>query len=70
MLNETPEPEISKLMVERNSWQEPEKAVIDSVTELRKLKKENRKRKLHAELAVETDPERKLSILKEISLLK
>lgn len=69
MLNETPEPEISKLMVERNSWQEPEKAVIDSVTELRKLKKENKKRKLHAELAVEQDPARRLEILREINLL-
>ena len=65
-----PEPEISRLMVERTNWNEPEKAVLDTVDALRKLKRENRKRKLHAELAAETDPEKKLTILKEISLLK
>ena len=70
MLNETPEPEISRIMVEKIEWQAPEKAVIDSVTELRKLKRENQKRKLHAALAAETDPAKRLEILQEINSLR
>ena len=70
MLNETPEPEISRIMVEKIEWQAPEKAVIDSVTELRKLKRENKKRKLHAALAAETDPAKRLEILQEINSLR
>ena len=70
MLSEDPEPEIGRLMVEKIQWQEPEKAVLDTVSELRKIKKENLKRKLRAELDTTTDPERKMQLLKEISLLK
>ena len=70
MLSEDPEPEIGRLMVEKIQWREPEKAVLDTVSELRKIKKENLKRKLRAELDTTTDPERKMQLLKEISLLK
>ena len=70
MLVNDPEPEISRIMMENTEWKEPEKAVSDTVEVLRKLKKENRKRKLFAELATETDPDKKMEILKEISFLK
>ena len=70
MLIETPEPEISRLMVEKQQWNEPEKAVQDSIAELRKLKRENQRRKLNAELAVENDPAKRLEILAKISKLK
>lgn len=70
MLVNDPEPEISRIMMENTEWKEPEKAVSDTVEVLRKLKKENRKRKLFAELAAETAPDKKMEILKEISFLK
>lgn len=70
MLNETPEPEISRLMVERVEWKEPDKAVRDSVCQLRKLRMENKKKKLFSALAAELDPVRRMEILTEISKLK
>ncbi len=70
MLNETPEPEISRLMVERVEWKEPDKAVRDSVCQLRKLRLENKKKKLFSALAAELDPVRRMEILTEISKLK
>ena len=70
LLNETPEPEISRLMVERVEWKEPEKAVYDSVFELRKLRIENKKKKLFAALASELDPAKRMELLTEISKLK
>ena len=69
MLNEDPEPEIARIMVEKTDWKEPVKAVLDCIAEFRKVKKEVRKRKLHAALAVETDPVKRLEILKEINQL-
>ena len=57
-------------MVEKQQWNEPEKAVQDSIAELRKLKRENQRRKLNAELAVENDPAKRLEILAKISKLK
>ena len=70
MLNETPEPEVSRLMVSRVEWKEPEKAVHDSVSQLRKLRVENRKKKLHSALAAELDPVKRMELLAEISKLK
>ena len=70
LLAETPEPEISRLMVEHTSWQEPEKAVTDSVIQLRKLRIENKKKKLFSALAAELDPAKRMELLSEISKLK
>lgn len=69
-LAETPEPEISRLMVGRIQWNEPEKAVHDSIIELRKLRIENKKKKLFSALASELDPAKRLELLAEISKLK
>ena len=70
MLAQEPEPEISRRMVEKIEWKEPERAVKDAVEGLRKLKIEKRKRQLRAALETEIDPDKKAEILKEISLLK
>ena len=69
-LAETPESEISRLMVGRIQWNEPEKAVHDSIIELRKLRIENKKKKLFSALASELDPAKRLELLAEISKLK
>ena len=69
-LAETPEPEISRLMVERTRWSEPEKAVHDSIIQLRKLRIENKKKKLFSALAAELDPAKRMELLSEISKLK
>ncbi|MBO5991697.1 MAG: hypothetical protein J6R00_08615 [Lentisphaeria bacterium] len=69
-LAETPEPEISRLMVERTNWSEPEKAVHDSIIQLRKLRIENKKKKLFSALAAELDPAKRMELLSEISKLK
>ena len=70
MLNVNPEPEISRIMVENNTWCEPEKAVLDCVAELRKIKKERQKNKLRAELAVEKDDAKRMAILQQLNALK
>ena len=69
-LAETPEPEISRLMVGRIQWNEPEKAVHDSIIQLRKLRIENKKKKLFSALAAELDPAKRMELLSEISKLK
>lgn len=69
LLIATPLPEISRIMVKRDHFQNPERAMKEAIAEVKRIRKAGRQKELLDQLRGENDPEARLKILMEITKL-
>ena len=69
LLLESPCPEISALLVKNSRFAEPNRAVSEAIAELKRIRKQNRQQELLTLLRGESDAEKRLNLLMEISKL-
>lgn len=70
LLVKTPDPAVSRLLVETHVCRDPEKAIQDSIAELRRQRLRKQRQELTARLRVTTDAMEKIKILSELQNLK
>ena len=69
LLIEHPEPEISRILTAPESWNDVARAVDDTVREFRRAKREQRRRKIKAELNKTDAPEKRGELMRELLAL-
>ena len=69
LLLESPCPEISALLVKNSRFAEPGRAVSEAIAELKRIRKQHRHQELLTLLRGESDAEKRLNLLMEISKL-
>ena len=62
-------PEISRLLVKNNSFASPDRAVTEAVAEVKRIRRQYRQNQLLEQLRGESDSEKRLKLLMEISQL-
>lgn len=70
MLIESPDPAVSRVLVEHREFADPEKALADSVAQLRRARSRESRAELLVRLRGTVDPAEKMAILKQISELR
>ena len=70
MLIESPDPAVSRVLVEHREFADPEKALADSVAQLRRARSRESRAELLVRLRGTVDPAEKMAILKHISELR
>ena len=70
MLIESPDPAVSRVLVEHREFAAPEKALADSVAQLRRARSRESRAELLVRLRGTVDPAEKMAILKQISELR
>lgn len=70
MLIESPDPALSRVLVEHREFTDPEKALADSVAQLRRARRNKLRSEFLTMLRGTSDPTEKMAILKQISELR
>ncbi len=70
LLLETPDPDVNRVMFEHREFADPEKALEDSVAQLRRLRSRESRGELMARLRETADPAEKMKLLQQITELR